>query len=84
MVVKVTDQISALDVSLTCPNVTTTKTTVSCDFAITRGSSLTGSFNYNSTDGPRPIARVPGKIGLVNTKQCSMEDFLLINFRYML
>ena len=61
MVVKVADQISTLDVSLTCPNVTATKTTVSCDLAVVRGSSLTGSFNYNSTDGPRTIAHVPGK-----------------------
>ncbi|UJR27333.1 hypothetical protein I4U23_008626 [Adineta vaga] len=59
MVVKVSDQISALDVSITCPNVTATQKTVSCVFTTARGTGLTGSFDYNTTSGSHSNVRMP-------------------------
>jgi hypothetical protein len=61
MTVQVSDSISALDVSLTCPNVTTTSKTVSCVLTSVRGTGLTATFNYNTTDPIDSIVSVPGK-----------------------
>jgi hypothetical protein len=61
MTVQVTDQISALDVSITCPNVTTTSITVTCIFTTARGTDLTANFNYNTSDSMHSILNVPGK-----------------------
>ncbi|CAF4423323.1 unnamed protein product, partial [Adineta steineri] len=47
LTVKVTDQILPLDVSITCPNVTATKKTVSCIFTCVRGTGLTDAFSYS-------------------------------------
>lgn len=61
MTVKVTDVISSMDVSMTCPNVTTTLKTVSCTFTSARGTSLTANFNYNSSNAVHSIVNIPGK-----------------------
>ncbi len=61
MVVQVSDQISALDVSMTCPNVTTTQITVSCIFTCARGTDLTANFTYNASNSVYSIANIPGK-----------------------
>jgi hypothetical protein len=61
MIVKVSDQISSLDVSITCPNVTATQKTVSCIFTSARGTDLTATFNYNTSDTFHSILNIPGK-----------------------
>jgi hypothetical protein len=61
MTVKVFDQISSLDVSMTCPNVTATGKTISCIFTSVRGTDLTANINYNSSDPPHSILNIPGK-----------------------
>lgn len=64
MTVKVSDDISALDVAITCPNVTTTQKTVSCIFTAARGTDLTASFTYNTSDSYHSILNIPGKNSL--------------------
>ncbi|CAF4157649.1 unnamed protein product [Rotaria sp. Silwood2] len=59
MTVKVSDQISSLDLSMTCPNVTTTQQTVSCILTSIRGTDLTAEFNYNSSTPPYSILNIP-------------------------
>ncbi|CAF4570580.1 unnamed protein product [Rotaria sp. Silwood1] len=59
MTVKVSDQISSLDVSITCPYVTTTLQTVSCTFISVRGTDLTAELNYNSTMPSYSIFNIP-------------------------
>ena len=61
MAVQVSDSISALDISLTCPNVTTTSKTVSCVLTSIRGTDLTATFNYNTSDPIDSIVNVPSK-----------------------
>ena len=61
MTVKVSDVITAVDIAMTCPNVTTTLKTVSCLLTCARGSALTADFNYNTTDAVRSIVNVPSK-----------------------
>ncbi|CAF3507643.1 unnamed protein product [Rotaria sordida] len=59
MTVKVSDQISSLDVSMTCPNVTVTQKTISCIFTSIRGTDLTAKLNYNSSTPSHSIINVP-------------------------
>jgi hypothetical protein len=61
MTVRVFDSISSLDVSITCPNVTTTLTTVSCIFTSARGTDLTANLNYNASGSSYSILNIPGK-----------------------
>jgi hypothetical protein len=61
MTVQVSDSISSLDVSMTCPNVTTTSKTVSCVLISVRGTGLTATFNYNTTAPVDSIVNIPGK-----------------------
>ena len=62
MIVKVFDNISSLDVSMTCPNVTATLETVSCNFTSVRGTDLTASFTYNTSTSVHLILDIPGKL----------------------
>lgn len=62
MTVKVSDDISPLDLSMTCPNVTATQKTVSCILTTARGTDLTATFSYNTTDSYHSIVNVPGKL----------------------
>ncbi|CAF5104592.1 unnamed protein product, partial [Rotaria magnacalcarata] len=59
MTVKVSDQISSSDVSMTCPNVTTTMNTVSCTFISVRGTGLTAQVNYNESMPLYSMVNVP-------------------------
>lgn len=61
MTVKVSDVITAVDISMTCPNVTTTLKTVSCLLISARGSSLTANINYNTTSATHSVTNIPGK-----------------------
>jgi hypothetical protein len=61
MAVKVSDKISSLDVSMTCPNVTATQEIVSCIFTSVRGSDLTATFSYNTTVSYHSILNIPSK-----------------------
>jgi hypothetical protein len=77
MTVQVSDVVSALDVSITCPNVTTTAKTVSCIFTTARGSDLTASFSYNTSDSYHSILNVPGIKQILN----NYERNFSISFR---
>ncbi|CAF3607443.1 unnamed protein product [Adineta steineri] len=59
LTVKVTDQILPLDVSITCPNVTATKKTVSCIFTCVRGTGLTDAFSYSIAGSSHSILNIP-------------------------
>ncbi|CAM2704890.1 unnamed protein product [Rotaria socialis] len=59
MTVKVSDQISSSDISMTCPNATKTMTTVSCTFISVRGTGLTAQVNYNESMPLYSMANVP-------------------------
>ncbi|CAF1178747.1 unnamed protein product [Adineta steineri] len=59
LTVKVIDQILPLDVSITCPNVTATKKTVSCIFTSVRGTGLTDAFSYNIAGSSHSILNIP-------------------------
>ena len=72
IVVKVSDQISALDLSIVCPNVTVTKKTVSCVLTSVRGTDLTGQFTYNTTNGSHLISSIPGKSSVKIVKRNSV------------
>lgn len=62
--VQVSDQISSSDVSLTCPNVTATLKSISCSLIAIRGSYLTASVNYNSSNPSFSILNVPSNNNL--------------------
>jgi hypothetical protein len=61
MTVQVSDSISALDVFMTCPNLTTTSKTVSCVLISVRGTGLTATFNYNTSNSIHSIVNIPSK-----------------------
>ena len=63
MAVKVSDQISALDVSILCPNVTVAMKTVWCVLTSARGTDLTARLNYNATIPSHIIDHIPGNVG---------------------
>ena len=62
MTVKVSDQISALDVSILCPNVTVAMKTVWCVLTSARGTDLTARFNYNATIPSHIIDDIPSNV----------------------
>jgi hypothetical protein len=59
MTVVVSDQISSLDVSVTCPNVTATGKTISCIFISARGTGLTANITYNTSGPSDSIVNIP-------------------------
>lgn len=62
MTVVVSDVISSSDISLACPNASTTQKTISCKLTSIRGSSLTAQLNYNLSGLSYSIPDVPSKL----------------------
>jgi hypothetical protein len=60
--VKVIDQVTPLDVSIMCPNVTVAAKIVSCVLTSIRGTDLAARFDYNRTAASHYFVDIPSRL----------------------